>query len=168
MKKILNKKGYMLYELLISFALASIVIINMFSIVVSLNKKMSQVYANNEIYKFKSLVYKKIAPDFYKYNIKNIVWNSSNQNLEITYDINTGETKKLVVSSGEKYISYNGDKTVANDLEIKLDKPKVKIITDNDTKILKLTIPLSYNNEQHNIEIYSVNDINEEITDINV
>lgn len=169
----MKNKGFALYELLISISFLSIILISLFSIIYSLNSKLSNIYINNEINNKKAIIYKKIASDF---ALKNVKYKKDADNSYIFEfyddDINKYIEKKLYINNNQLvYGNENNSSDIINlnsDIitieKIKLEEKKTNFDNSNFKNIdyyknyLVLSIDFKYNDETSVIKIYCVNE----------
>lgn len=102
-----NKKGFTIVELITSFALASVIMTFLFSIVMVLKNTYISKHVKTELVIKQSLLSQKLNDDFISNNVTAIKTCGSK-----CYDISlsTGDTKRLIVSETGDMIKY-GDYT---------------------------------------------------------
>lgn len=115
----LNKKGFTIVELIVSFAFVSIVTVSLFALVVNYKNKQQNVSTSTELLTFKSKLTIEIQNDIQRKLLDKIEYC-----IEPTGDITpkcvvftfrNGETKRLVIKDEEKVDNIvNDDGTVSN------------------------------------------------------
>ena len=140
----INNKGVVLLETVISVALISIVVINIFVIVNFIINENNIVYEEQSIKRTTNLVYSRIGQDLYKYNISNYEFyeDENTKTWDFHYHTNSEDeiiTKTLEINNdgiiydgqpinNSKYIKFNDISIETNDKILKL------IIDYNDNK----------------------------------
>lgn len=144
----MNKKGYLLSELIISFALSFIILIIIFNTTINLNQKLSDLFVESKASSQQLVFNRKIANDFTTKTVKSLLKND--KTCIITFDNDT--EKKLIV--GTDNIVYNGE-------QINIQK-KMKIsdtITcEIENGIAKIKVPIKYSrkDKDYGIELYNL------------
>ena len=148
----MNKKGYLLSELIICFALSFIILITTFNTVISLNKKLADLFVENKASSHQIIFNRKIGDDFSSKvvtNLKYVENEDSTKTCEITY--NDG-VKNLVI--GANYIEYN-DEQIAIPKEMKIGD---NIVCGNVNNLYKIKVPIKYlkQKKDYGIELYNL------------
>ena len=142
----MNKKGFTLVELITSFALASVIMIFIFNIVVLLKNNYISKSVRTDLMIKQSLLSQKLNEDFTNNNIKNIVTcDSVKKCYEITLADDT--TKRLTISEDDKTITY-GDyvyeltqSSYTNKINVNIKTTTLTDLTLNDS-LLVIDIPI--------------------------
>lgn len=150
----MNKKGFTLVELITSFALASVIMIFIFNIVVILKQNYISKSVRTDLMIKQALLSQKINEDFTNNNIKEVATcDSVKKCYEITFSDNS--KKKLTVSSDDKTITYGDysyaltNSSYATKINVSVEKDNVTDITLNDS-ILIIDVPI-YNKKYANV-----------------
>lgn len=105
MKKKLNNHGYLLSELIVSSAIAIVIIFFLSKITIDIRKSDGQLLSKINFTSDQIVVTKEIMNDVNNYTVKNVT--SSENYLDITYEINNEElTKRLFVDRTNNLIKY--------------------------------------------------------------
>ena len=167
----MNKKGFTLVELITSFALASVIMIFIFNIVVLLKNNYISKSVRTDLMIKQSLLSQKINEDFKNNNVKNIATcDSVKKCYEITFADDS--TKKLTISSDDKVITY-GDyvyeltsASYANKINVSVKTINIEDVTLSNS-VLVINIPI-YNKKytDTNFGINIVYQFNSNISEI--
>ena len=142
----MNKKGFTLVELITSFALASVIMIFIFNIVVILKQNYISKSVRTDLMIKQSLLSQKMNEDFTNNNIKNIATCDS---VKKCYDITFADesVKRLTISADNSLITYGDysyqltNSSYANKINVSVTKSTVTDITLNDS-ILVVDMPI--------------------------
>lgn len=121
--KRLNNKGVTMVELLVSFAIASIIIISMFNVVLNYQREANSAMIKNDVTTYKNTITKMLQNDFIKGRLRGVILTTSKTGEETVYQyllnfynsVNFSgrggavffKTLKIVASTkGENYIIY--------------------------------------------------------------
>ena len=142
----MKKNGFMIYELVISFALAFAILLVIFNTSISLNRRLSDLYVKNKISSKQIILNKKIGNDFTNKEIQNII--STSNTCNITYSDNTTTNIEISNRTGNKYIMVGNEKILFDDnilIEAELNK-EYKTIDELEDAINKTKIPFDKSN----------------------
>lgn len=144
----MNKKGYLLSELIISFALSFIILIIIFNTTISLNQKLSDLFVENTASSQQFIFNRKIGNDFTTKTVAKM--ELTDKICTITFTDNT--SRELIVATD--YITYNNER---------IDIPDKMKIGDTftckiESGIAKLIVPIKYSRQAKNygIELYNL------------
>ena len=101
----MNKKGYLLSELIISFGLSFVILLVIFNTIINLNKKLSDLFVENKANSQQIVFNRKIANDFVNNSVVSMKYDSETSTCTIGYDI--GE-KILIIK--EDNVIYDNEK----------------------------------------------------------
>lgn len=145
----MNKKGYLLSELIICFALSFVILIATFNTVISLNKKLSGLFVENKASSHQIIFNRKIADDFSSKVVTGMDDSETNK-CKITYsDETNGE---LII--GADYIEYNGEQ-ISIPKEMKIG---TSITCGKVGNLYKVKVPIKYlkQKKDYGIELYNL------------
>ncbi len=151
----MKKNGFMIYELVISFALAFAILLVIFNTSISLNRRLSDLYVKNKISSKQIILNEKIGDDFTNKEIQNII--STSNTCNITYSDNTTTNIEISNKTGNKYIMVGNEKILFDD-NINIDMGKIECQKMNVVdKIYTIKIPIKYDNDDidYGIELYN-------------
>lgn len=153
----MKKNGFMVYELVISFALAFAILLVIFNTSISLNKKLSELYVKNKVSSKQVIINKKVGSDFTNKVINKIV--KSGNDCSITFD--DGKTLNIKVSNNkdDKYISIDNQKILFSN-EVKIDTSNIKCNKSEYSLgyyFSHLKIPITYGSDtiDYGIDLYN-------------
>ncbi len=170
-----NKKGFALYELLITYSLAFVVITIIFSTIATLSTKLAKLYKEDNITANQLLVYRSIGNDFAYYSINYISQCTTEEETpvpipncaSIVYEKNDGSIIQKQLLLGNNYITYDGVKTEFKYGTINKSNSSITSISTTYSeadsflnRIIKLYIPISYEGENYNITLLCTNAVN--------
>ena len=151
----MNKRGYLLSELIISFALSFIILITIFNTTITLNQKLSDLYVENKAISQQIIFNRKIGNDFASKTVTDMD-GSDPGTCKITY---SDGVKTLEFSnksgSNKAYIEYDDEKiNIPDNMKIGDDKITCEIING----IAKLKVPITYSrkDKDYGIELYNL------------
>lgn len=158
----MNKKGFTIYELVISFALAFAILLVIFNTSISLNKKLSQLYVKNKLSSKQIILNKKLGNDFTNKTISNIL--KENNKCTITYSdgseivviANNADGNKHVLVGDEKIVF---DEEVDINTDITCDYIELEDTYFDAPKYYQLKIPITYSSEKtdYGIDLFNFN-----------
>ncbi|MBE6153147.1 MAG: hypothetical protein E7166_02815 [Firmicutes bacterium] len=146
----MNKKGYLLSELIISFSLSFVILIVIFNTTITLNKKLSNLYVDNKGVSQQIIFNKKIGEDFINRQVSKMTYDGTTNTCTIEFGT---ITNTLVVT--DEYIEYNKERI---DISEKMKVDKNGIICAIDNGIAKVKVPIKYikDNKEYGIELYDI------------
>lgn len=113
----LNNKGVTLIELLVSFSVASIIIISMFNVVLSYQREASMETIKSEIVSYKNTITKTIQNDIIKGNLRSVNLVVNNQSNKTTYTMRLRFNKSVNFSGRGGDVFSKDLKVVASNTE---------------------------------------------------
>ena len=142
----MNKKGFTLVELITSFALASVIMIFVFNIVVILKQNYISKSVRTDLMIKQALLSQKINEDFTNNNVKEV---ATCDNVKKCYEFTflDDTKKKLTISADDKTITYGDysyqltNASYATKINVSVSKSNVTDITLNDS-ILIVDMPI--------------------------
>lgn len=145
----MDKKGYLLSELIICFALSFIILIATFNTVISLNRKLSDLFVENKASTHQIIFNRLIADDFSSKVVTSMDGSETNK-CKITY--NDGTNRELII--GDDYIEYNGEQ-IAIPREMKVGN---SITCMKENNLYKIKVPIKYlkQKKDYGIELYNI------------
>lgn len=167
----MKKNGFTLVELITSFALASVIMIFIFNIVVILKQNYISKSVRTDLMIKQSLLSQKINEDFTNNNVKDIATcDTIKKCYEFTFLDNS--KKKLTISSDDKTITYGDysyvltNSSYATKINVNINKVNVDNNTLNDS-ILVIDMPI-YNKKyaNNNFGIKVIYQYNSHVTSI--
>lgn len=146
-----NKKGYLLSELIVSFSLSFIILIVIFNTTITLNKKLSELYIDNKATSNQMIFNRKIGRDFSTNTVTAMTYTEGTKTCAITY--NNSNTKNLIVTN--TYIEYNNEQI---DIPENMKVDNNNIICEIDNGIATLMVPIKYSmiKKNYGIELYDI------------
>ena len=156
-----RKKGFTVIELVICFALISIVVVGMLSIALSYRRSASESATILKLEEYKVNVTRKIQNDIMDLGVNYVKYCDTAVTDCIEFVFNDGNTKKLEVSSlnpTDRYIKYGGEKfAIEDDLE-GIENPTLKDVStllplsgitlsvsfQNNSSLYKVDIPITH------------------------
>lgn len=145
----MNKRGFTIVELILSFGMISLITINALVMLTSLVKRNNEIYQkiskNNKI----NQVYSTIGLDFYRNNIKYTNNGSNNYTLQY-YTLDKNSKFNSFIKIVNNNIVYGSTKTIYSNKYIKFNSVEINEIESG------LNLSITYNDDKH-INIYSVN-----------
>ena len=167
-----NNKGFTLVELITSFALASVIMIFIFNIVVLLKNNYISKSVRTDLLIKQSLLSQKINEDFKSNNIKDVVaCDNTKKCYEVTFADDT--KKRITISADDKTITYGdyvyeiSSASYTNKINVTVKKITASDNTLNDS-LLVIDIPI-YNKKYANTNfgVKVVYQFNSNLSDIN-
>ena len=147
----MNKRGYLLSELIICFALSFVILIVIFNTTINLNQKLNDLFVENKANSQQIIFNRKIGNDFSTKTVTGMSFDETSRTCTITYS--TGPIDLVVT---DEYIVYNNEKiSIPNNMKIE----SVVTCKIDDNGIAKLKIPIKYAKQKkdYGIELYSIN-----------
>lgn len=148
----MKKNGFMIYELVISFALAFTILLVIFNTSISLNRRLSDLYVKNKISSKQIILNKKIGDDFTNKEIKSIA--STSKTCNVTYSDDTTTNIAIENTDNNKYVMIGNEKIIfSNDVEI----GEIKSCYKDSNGAYRIKIPIKINNDDidYGIELYN-------------
>ena len=155
----MNKKGYLLSEVIISFSLSFIILIVIFNTTMDLNQKLNSLYIKNKAVSQQIMFNRKIADDFFEKSISSMDYDE----LSNTCAINYSDSSQNYLTITSSYINFSknsavdpGEKIYLSDnTKIDLNNIACEISSDG---IAKLIIPIKHSklHKHYGIELYNV------------
>ena len=153
----MKKNGFMIYELVISFALAFAILLVIFNTSISLSRRLSNLYVKNKVSTKQIILNKKIGNDFTNKNILSLtpgdntctVTYEDNSEIEITI---SNETDNKFVMVGNEKILYSNDMNIEGIEECSYNK---------NFDFYTIKIPIKYSNDDidYGIELYNFKEV---------
>lgn len=162
----MDNKGFLLNELLISFAISSVILLAIFNTTITLNKKLSNLYVENKGVS-QQILFNKKAAIYFSNNELNKVTNTSNK---YTFTFDNDKQMTLEYNINEKYITinttnvsntnYNERMNLDNKMNINIPSGN-KILTCKtigSKYLVKLKLPINYESSDRDfgIELYNI------------
>jgi len=160
----INRKGFTIVELILSFALISVIVIGMLTIVINYRSMVKISNRKIELVQYKNTVTKQIQDDITSYGVEDVSYckDASGNNIVtcVTFTFQNNTTKNLLFSNSNvknRYIQYGGEKfpiqeagqddfTSLSDAMIHLPSERTGITFDsqtvNDVTVYKVRIPI--------------------------
>lgn len=150
----MKKNGFMIYELVISFALAFAILLVIFNTSISLNRRLSDLYVKNKVSSKQIILNKKIGDSFTNKDIESINLNQNTCTVEYKDNTNT----KITINNADnnKYIMVGNEKIIF-DNNVNIEKIEECSYNEN-FKFYTIKIPIKYNNNNdidYGIELYN-------------
>ena len=149
----MKKNGFMIYELVISFALAFAILLVIFNTSISLNRRLSDLYVKNKVSSKQIILNKKIGDSFTNKDIESINLNQNTCTVEYKDNTNT----KITINNADnnKYIMVGNEKIIF-DNNVNIEKIEECSYNEN-FKFYTIKIPIKYNNNDidYGIELYN-------------
>jgi len=147
----MNKKGYLLSELIISFGLSFVILLVIFNTTINLNKKLSDLFVENKANSQQIVFNRKIANDFVNNSVVSMKYDSETSTCTIGYDI--GE--KILIIKEDNVIYDNEKINVSSNMKISSDNVTCEI---NGDGIAVLKVPIKHPKQTKNfgIELYNL------------
>lgn len=144
MKKIRNKKGFTVIELVTSFALISIIVIGMLTIALNFRNKAVSSKEQLAMFQYKEDVTKAIQDDIFELGVDSI---TKENDYAIIINFKNGDIKKLYIDSFDKTITYDGRKFELDDPDNRATMEasnffKQTEVFDEDNIVYKIDIPI--------------------------
>ncbi len=160
----MKKNGFTLVELITSFALASVIMIFIFNIVVILKQNYISKSVRTDLMIKQALLSQKINEDFTNNNIKDVI---TCDNVKKCYEITFADDtkKKLTISADDKTITYGNDtdsyayQLTNSSYATKINVSVKNVAVDDNTlsdSILVIDVPIynkKYNNDNFGVKI---------------
>lgn len=148
MKKILNNKGYMLVEIIVSSVIALTMAYFLMEITIKMVNKNNDYYVDNVLFSDKLVVTKEIMDDI---NNKALISVSVNEvsNNQVDLIFNDG-SKSLIIDTSNKSITYGSYKKKLSD---ELNISGLNISTNNNILTISFDAYTNYSNENYGINI---------------
>jgi len=163
----MNKKGYLLSELIISFSLSFVILLLVFNTTITLNKKLSNLYVENKAVSQQIILNKKIGNDFSIKTVTKVEKVSDITNYkEYRISYNEGSTKILKIDSDNNYIEYNDEKiNLPDNMTIDIMNSGITSEDISGIKLIKLIVPIKYTkiDREYGIELYNIADSSAQI-----
>ena len=157
----MKKKGFTVVELVICFALISVVVVGMLSIALSYRKNASESKIRLELEEYKVNVTRKIQNDIINLGVDYVKYCDTAVTDCVEIVFTDGTSKKIEVSSlepGNRYIKYGGEKfKIEDDLEgienptlkdvstlLPLSGINVSVAFQNNSSTYKIDIPITH------------------------
>lgn len=157
----MKKKGFTVVELVICFALISVVVVGMLSIALSYRKNASESKTRLELEEYKVNVTRKIQNDIINLGVDYVKYCDTAVTDCVEIVFTDGTSKKIEVSSlepGNRYIKYGGEKfKIEDDLEgienptlkdvstlLPLSGINVSVSFQNNSSTYKIDIPITH------------------------
>ena len=157
----MKKKGFTVVELVICFALISVVVVGMLSIALSYRKNASESKTRLELEEYKVNVTRKIQNDIINLGVDYVKYCDTAVTDCVEIVFTDGTSKKIEVSSlepGNRYIKYGGEKfKIEDDLEgienptlkdvstlLPLSGINVSVAFQNNSSTYKIDIPITH------------------------
>ncbi len=144
----MNKRGYLLSELIISFALSFIILITIFNTTINLNQKLSDLFVENKAASQQFVFNRKIGNDFTTKTVDSMVLSDKTCTIKFT------DNTERVLSVSTDSITYNNEQ---------IDIPDKMKISDTITceiknGIAKVKVPIKYSRQakDYGIELYNL------------
>ena len=150
----MDKRGYVLLELIASLSFMFILILNAFSLLIVVQNQTDKIYQNYSIQNRLNLISSRIGSDFYKNKI--IYKKIEDNNYELKLQNNDNEITKIIKIDNNKLI-YGGNKYSSS----KLNFEKIEITElENIKNCIKITITY---NKNKTISIFNMNGSEENV-----
>ena len=146
MKKILNNKGYMLVEIIVSSVIALTMAYFFMEITIKMVNKNNDYYVDSVLFSDKLVVTKEIMDDINNKVLINVSKVSNNQ-VDLTF--NDG-SKSLIIDTSNKSITYGSYKKKLSD---ELNISGLNISTNNNILTISFDAYTNYSNENYGINI---------------
>ena len=151
----MKKNGFMIYELVISFALAFAILLVIFNTSISLNRRLSNLYVKNKVSTKQIILNKKIGNDFTNKNIRSL--NLESNTCTVTYEDNSEMEITISNETDNKFVMVGNEKILySNDVNIEgIEECGQDVYWSYNRYIIK--IPIKYNNDDidYGIELYN-------------
>lgn len=145
-----KKNGFMMYELVISFALAFAILLVIFNTSISLSKKLSKLYIKNKISTKQIILNKELGTKFNSTKVSTV--ETITNGCKITYD--GGDTVSVIYSDNDKYIQV-GDEKITFDEEVDILISDIKCEKDPEKSHIKIPIKYVDDNIDYGIDLYN-------------
>ena len=151
----MKKNGFMIYELVISFALAFAILLVIFNTSISLNRRLSNLYVKNKVSTKQIILNKKIGNDFTNKNILSLT--PGDNTCTVTYEDNSEMEITISNETDNKFVMVGNEKILySNDVNIEgIEECGQDVFWSYYRYIIK--IPIKYNNNDidYGIELYN-------------
>ncbi len=151
----MKKNGFMIYELVISFALAFAILLVIFNTSISLNRRLSNLYVKNKVSTKQIILNKKIGNDFTNKNILSLT--PGDNTCTVTYEDNSEMEITISNETDNKFVMVGNEKILySNDVNIEgIEECGQDVFWSYYRYIIK--IPIKYNNDDidYGIELYN-------------
>jgi len=172
MKK-LNRKGYMLVEIIVSFSISFIIFISLTNLVLKFKDVNEETYYGTKYLEDKTLITRNIMKDLEKVHVINVVQSNNDLILDVVFlDENANlikEKRKLLIT--DNTVTYGKFDIITNDfikndysyytktLESSLNIEGIESYKDNDNKYFyaKIEVDSIYTSQKYDINLYSIN-----------
>lgn len=167
----LNKKGYMLVEIIVSFALAFSIAIYLFNLTIKFKDTNEDIYYSTKYLKDKNLITRNIMEDLERGTISNVSQSTNTLSFKLIIPKDDGttveETRNLKLDDGTIYYGkYDTNNFVKTDVSYYQKILESSLIIGNIDNCSNLTngyfcirIPITsmYNDNNYDIKLFSSN-----------
>ena len=168
----MNRNGYMLVEIIVSFSIAFVIFISLTNLVLKFKDVNEETYYETKYLKDKTLITRNIMNDLEKVNVVDV----SSQDNELILDVEiendegtTIEQRKLKIDKDKNTITYGkwaGSNFVTDDVSYYSKKVESSLMLeglddcsnkDDGYFCAKIKVSSVYNDDNYDIKLYSVN-----------
>lgn len=158
----MKKNGFLLNELLISFALSFIILLAIFNTTISLNQRLSDLYVENKASSQQIIFNRKIALDFANNELSKIEMNA-NKVFTLTYKNSDTTTMEFKNENNINYIKINDERiNLDKKMTFKVPESINEIFTctnlEEGRSLVSIKLPIKYlrKTNDYGIELYNI------------